>query len=323
VATKAHASISQLVRSGFLRVNTSWLFLAPALFFFVLYQAYPILRVLGISFTDYNYLSSDTTQWIGLRNYTDALNDSLLWDGLGRAIQFTVLFLPCVIIIPLIVAILIDRVRQPWLATIYRVILIIPAVIPSALIFVLWKWMFDFQIGPINHILVDVLGISTPQTAPQWLGGTSLTMIAVVIMDIWWGLGFHPIFFLAGLAAIPKELYEAAKVDGAREWDLLRHITLPQLRPMMAVLTVLRFSTAMAVIDEFLIMGGFNRTSSTYSWTVYMYDLSFRIGQWPQGRAAAIGWIGATIMITVVAILLLYNHYMGDARADKRAVNRS
>jgi len=155
--------------------------------------------------------------------------------------------------------------------------------------------------------LVGGLGIFTPQTAPQWLGGTPLTVIAVVIMEIWWGLGFHTMFFLAGLAAIPKDLYEAAKVDGAGEWDLFINITLPHLRPIMIVLIILRFGTAMAVIDEFLILGGFNRASSTYTWTVYMYDLSFKIGQWAQGRAAAIGWIGAVIMmIVVVGMLYLF-----------------
>jgi len=291
------------LRVGSLRLSQNWIFLLPTLIFFIAYQVYPIFRVLWISFTDYRYLSQDAPQWIWFKNYSDALADPILYDGLIRAIKFTALFLPGVIIIPLFLAILVDRVQQPWLARFYRVILLIPAAIPSALIFVLWKWMYDFQIGPINFFLVEA-GLFTPQTAPQWLGGTQLTIFAIVIMEIWWGLGFHTMFFLAGLAAIPKDLYEAARVDGASEWDLFWNITLPQLRPIMAVLVVLRFGTAMAVIDEFLILGGFNRGSSTYTWTVYMYDLSFKTGEWPQGRAAAIGWIGAILILIVVAGLL-------------------
>jgi ABC-type sugar transport system permease subunit len=119
-------------------------------------------------------------------------------------------------------------------------------------------------------------------------------------MEIWWGLGYHTIFFLAGLAYIPQDLFDAAKVDGANEWRMFWYITLPRLRPIMLVLVVLRFGTAMAVIDEFLIMGGFNRSLPTYSWTVYMWHLSFNLGDWFQGYAAAIGWIGAIAMLIVV-----------------------
>src|SRR4029078_2033298 len=98
------------------------------------------------------------------------------------------------------------------LATVYRVILLIPAVIPSTLVFVLWKWMYNYQVGPINHFLVDTLGLFNLQNAPQWLGGTSLTLPSIAIMEVWWGLGYHTIFFLAGLAAIPKDLHDAAPI---------------------------------------------------------------------------------------------------------------
>ena len=291
-------------RAANARSVQNWLFLLPTLIFFIAYQIYPILRVFWISLTDYRYLSQDPAQWVGLQNYADALADPVMYDGLLRAIKFTALFLPGIIIVPLFLAVMIDRVKQPALATFYRVVLLIPAAIPSALIFVLWKWMYDFQIGPINSLLINGLGLFTPQTAPQWLGGTELTIVAVAIMEVWWGLGFHTMFFLAGLAGIPKDMYEAARVDGANEWDLFWNIILPQLKPIMAVLLVLRFGTGMAVIEEFIIMGGFNRTSSTYTWTIYMYDLSFKLGQWPQGRAAAIGWIGAILMLGVVGVML-------------------
>jgi len=189
------------------------------------------------------------------------------------------------------------------LANIYRLVLLIPAVIPGAMIFVLWKWLYNFQIGPINYLLIEI-GLFTPQTAPQWLGGTALTLPSIAIMEIWWGLGYHTVFFLAGLASIPRELYEAARIDGANEWNLLWRITVPRLRPIMMVLVVLRFGSAMAVIEEYLIFGGFNRASPTYTWTVYMYDVAFKLGQWRQGFAASIGWIGALAMMIVVAGLL-------------------
>jgi multiple sugar transport system permease protein len=187
---------------------------------------------------------------------------------------------------------------------VYRVVLLIPAVIPSTLVFVLWKWMYNFQSGPINHFLVNTAGLFSLQDAPQWLGGTALTLPAIAVMEVWWGLGYHTIFFLAGLAAIPKDLPEAARIDGANEWQLFWHVTLPRLMPIMMILVVLRFGSAMAVIDEYLIFGGFNREAPTYTWTIFMYDQAFKLGLWRQGFAAAIGMIGSIAMMIVMILLL-------------------
>jgi multiple sugar transport system permease protein len=281
-----------------------WAFLLPAVVFFVGYQLWPILRVLWMSFTDFQFLSNEPANWVWFHNYIQALNDPLLWKGLGRAALFTIMFLPGTIILPLLLAILVDRVSNQRLATLYRVILLIPAVIPSTLIFVLWKWMYNYQAGPINHFLVDTLGLFTLHNAPQWLGGTPLTLPSIAVMEIWWGLGYHTIFFIAGLAAIPKDLPDAARIDGANEWQMFWHVTWPQLAPIMVILIVLRFGTAMAVIDEYLIFGGFNRASPTYTWTIMMYDQAFKLGLWRQGYAAAIGMIGAVAMMIVMYFLI-------------------
>jgi len=109
-----------------------WLFLAPALIFFVGYQVWPIIRVVWISFTDYQFLSTNPPSWVGLHNYAEGLTDPLVWKSLWRAALFTIMFLPGTIILPLLLAILIDRVRSPRLATIYRVILLIPAFFAGA-----------------------------------------------------------------------------------------------------------------------------------------------------------------------------------------------
>jgi ABC-type sugar transport system permease subunit len=183
-------------------------------------------------------------------------------------------------------------------------VLLIPAVIPSTLIFVLWKWMYNYQVGPINHFLVDVTGLFTVQNAPQWLGGTSLTLPSIAVMEVWWGLGYHTIFFLAGLATIPKDLPDAARIDGASEWQVFWHVIRPRLAPIMMILVVLRFGTAMAVIDEYLIFGGFNRASPTYTWTIFMYDQAFKQGLWRQGYGAAIGMIGAVALMCVMVFLI-------------------
>jgi multiple sugar transport system permease protein len=298
--TSASGGIGARFRLGLVE----WLFLTPALLFFLGYQVWPIIRVLWLSFTNFQFLSSEPAKWVGFQNYSTALHDPLMWASLWRAALFTIMFLPGTIILPLLLAILIDRISNPLTATVYRMILLIPAVIPSTLIFVLWKWMYNYQSGPINHFLVDVTGLFTVQNAPQWLGGTALTLPSIAIMEVWWGLGYHTIFFLAGLAAIPKDLPDAARIDGATEWQVFWHVTRPQLAPIMMILVVLRFGTAMAVIDEYLIFGGFNRASPTYTWTIFMYDQAFKLGLWRQGYASAIGMIGAVAMMMVMVVLL-------------------
>ena len=304
----SEVELGERVANGPVRVLrkgvTEWLFLAPAVVFFIGYQVWPIARVLWLSFTNFQFLSDKPAQWIGFANYAQALKDPLMWTSLWRAALFTMMFLPGTIILPLLLAILVDKVSNQRLATLYRVILLIPAVIPSTLIFVLWKWMYNYQSGPINHLLVDTFGLFTLQNAPQWLGGTALTLPAIAIMEVWWGLGYHTIFFIAGLAAIPKELSDAARIDGANEWQVFWHVIRPGLAPIMMILVVLRFGSAMAVIDEYLIFGGFNRASPTYTWTIFMYDQAFKTGLWRQGYGASIGMIGAIAMMLVMAGLI-------------------
>jgi multiple sugar transport system permease protein len=281
----------------------NWLYVAPALFFFCMYMLYPILEVVVISFTDYHFLRNEPIHFTGLTNFVNAIQDPIFHLGMWRAFYFPIIFLPGVIFIPLFVAILVDRVQNQTLAGLYRVILLIPAVIPGPMIFVLWRWLYDFEVGPINVILVQYLHLFTMRTAPQWLGNSPFAIPAIAFVEWWWGLGYHTMFFLAGMAAIPRELFEAARVDGANEWQMFWNVTLPRLRPIFVILVVLRFGTAMAVIDEYLIMGGFNRGLPTYTWTVYMWHLAFDIGDWFQGYAAAIGWIGAAAMLVVVGFL--------------------
>lgn len=290
--------------AGAARFLKSWVFLVPAIALFVGWQLYPIFRVAWISFTDYHFLrTGEPVSWIWFSNYAEAFSDPLVLEGLKRAAIFTGLFLPGMIFIPLFVAILIDRVSHPTLSIFYRLVLLIPAMIPGPLIFVLWKWMYSATIGPINYFLVDVLGVYDIYTAPQWLGDPTLTFPSIVVMEWWWGLGYHTIFFLAGLAAIPRDLYDSARVDGANEWRMFWHVTFPRLFPILLVLVVLRFGTAMALIEEYLIMGGFNRGLPTYTWTVYMWDLGFQLGDWNQAYAAAVGWIGTLAMLSVVVLL--------------------
>ena len=279
-----------------------WLFLVPTMVFFIGWALFPIVRVAWFSLLDYRPIqASRPVTFIGLDNYAKALQDPLLLEGIIRAAKFTALFLPGMIFIPMFLAVLIDRVTNNRLATFYRLVLLIPAMIPGPLIFLLWKWMYDGYIGPINYFLVDVLNLFTIQNQPQWMS-IQLVIPSLAVMEWWWGLGYHTMFFLAGLATVPRDLFDAARVDGANEWKMFWTVTFWRLLPVVLVLVVLRFGTAMAVIDEYLIMGGFLRDRPTYTWTVYMWDTAFQ-GVQNRGYAASIGWVGTIVMLVVVALL--------------------
>ena len=284
------------------RIGIPWLFLVPTLIFFFGWAIYPIVRVGWISLLDYRPIVADRpVTFIGLQNYLQAFTDPMMGEGLRRAAVFTALFLPGMIFMPMFLAVLIDRVTHPKVSTFYRLILLIPAMIPGPLVFLLWKWMYDGYIGPINYALVDVFGLFTIRTQPQWMS-KELVIPSLAVMEWWWGLGYHTMFYLAGLATIPRDLFDASKVDGANEWQMFRTVTFWRLLPVTLVLVVLRFGTAMAVIDEYLLMGGFLRDRPTYTWTVYMWDTAFQ-GIQDRGYAAAIGWVGTIVMLAVVGFL--------------------
>jgi ABC-type sugar transport system permease subunit len=286
-----------------LDVLRTYPYLLPAILFFLGWQILPIYDALSISFTDDKFLDQADPNWIGLQNYRDVLRDPLFWEGIKRAFIFTIIFVPGVIFIPMAAAVCLDRVRSNKLSTVYRVVLLLPAMIPAPLIFVLWLWMYNNYVGPINYVLTDVLGIFDLRSQPQWINNPQLVFFSIAFMEWWWGLGYHTVFFLAGLATIPRDLFDAARVDGASEWRMFWGVTIWRLLPIVLVLAVIRFGSAMAVIEEYLIMGGFDRTRSTYTWTVYMYDTAFGGGMQFRGYAAAIGWVGAFFMLIVVAIM--------------------
>src|SRR5260370_7744081 len=182
----------------FFRDTRNWMFLVQHLIFLIGWPVYPIFRVLWMSFTDYHFLRREPAQWVGLLNYANALTDPLVLTGLLRAATFTALFLPGMIFVPMLLAIMVDRVSHPTLATTYRLILLIPAVIPGPLIFILWKWLYNFNIGPIDYLLIQS-GLVTQQTAPQWLGDPNLGLPAIATMHGTWRLRYPTIYYFPDL----------------------------------------------------------------------------------------------------------------------------
>ena len=214
------------------------MFIAPAVIFFAVYTLYPVLRAIYLSFTRYQFASIQPPTFIGINNYITAFQDPSVTGGLGKALWFTLLFYPGAIVLPLAVALLLDRVQSPRAGGLYRVLLYIPAIIPSPLIFALWRWMYAPSTGLANMFVVDTLHLTA--TRPLWVADPLLAMPSIAFMEWWWGLGQMAVFFLVGLSQIPRDLYEAARIDGAGEWQLIRRITLPLLRPTILTWVVLK-----------------------------------------------------------------------------------
>jgi multiple sugar transport system permease protein len=278
---------------------TGYLFVLPALLIFGIYYAYAIGRSLYLSFTDYKMLNP-TYQWIGLENYQAALRDHWVLEGFARAGYFMVLFYIGAFFLPLVVALLVGRVSNPRLSAVYRVLLFLPAIVPDPLVFRLWRWMYMPSFGLINYTLVNWLGIL--DEGPLWLVDRSLAMPSVAFMS-WWGvLGVTAIFFLAGIDAIPPEMFEAARLDGANELQIIRHVTLPLLKNTLIVWTILRIG-AFGVVAPMIAMWDSNQApNAVWTWAYYAWFTGFQSGRLPIGYASAIGWLGALVMVALALL---------------------
>ncbi len=257
-----------------------------------------------MSFTNYRFALPQATQFVGLANYLEAVKDPSVRHGFAIAAVFTALNYVGAYLFPLIVALVLDRVRNQRIGTFYRVLLYIPAVMPAPLIYSLWRWIFGPSLGLLNYTGYNLLGVFPRQF--NWLAEPVFILPSLVAIYWWWHLGLYTVFFLLGLAAIPEDLYEAARLDGANELQVVRHVTLPLLRGTLMVWAVLLVSV-FSVTEPMLVIwgGGGNFTgggavpAEAQSWGWYAYALGFLRGKLPMGYASAIGWLGALIMILV------------------------
>jgi ABC-type sugar transport system permease subunit len=199
----------------------------------------------------------------------------------------------------LVVALVVDRVTKPRISGLYRALLFLPAIMPAPLVARLFRWMYLPSFGLINYVLVDRLHLF--EQGPLWLVTPELAIPSLAFMSWWGALGIVTIFFIASLDGIPRELYEAARIDGASEYRIVWSITLPLIRNTLIVWTILRID-ALGVVEPILAMwggGGGSAPYSVWTWAYYAWTTGFKSGRMPFGYASAIGWIGAVVMIAL------------------------
>ncbi|MCL4858332.1 MAG: sugar ABC transporter permease [Caldilineaceae bacterium] len=282
-----------------------YLFILPALALYITFSAYPLIRGVAISFSDYRYLIPDHQPFNGLANFREMLGDRVFWEAFGRSVYYTALYTPLNIGLGLLVAVLISRVFSPWEASVYRVISYLPVVLPIAVALLLWKQLLHPQFGYLNYFLREFVGIAKP---PAWLADPNWVIPTMAVAAAWKNVGQNILLFLIGLYNINNELYEAAAIDGANAWRQFRHITLPLLRPIFTLVLVLA-AGVLGTAEESLILFGRTQAGPQNAGMLvgrYSYDIAFYLGDMRWGYAAAINLtMGVISMLMAVVVFKL------------------
>ena len=207
--------------------------LTPSLILIFALIGFPFINSIWLSLHD-KIIGVQNPDFIGLENYTSLLNDADFWNAIRNIVIYVFFAVSIKLVIGLIVAIV---VNQPLPARgIIRAIILLPWAMPTLVTVLTWRWMYHDLYGVLNYLLLQAYVIDQPII---WLGTRAMAMPSVIIVNVWRGFPFFAIILLAGLQSIPTELHEAAEVDGATVLQRFRHVTLPGLAPVMAVVTVL------------------------------------------------------------------------------------
>jgi multiple sugar transport system permease protein len=279
---------------------TPFLFMLPYLVLFVTFVIVPAVFGIWISLHDWDFLLPGKP-WVGLGNYT-ALFDSEsvqfepFWHGMRATAIFTVASVPFLVTIPLGLAVLLNR-QFPG-RTFFRAVFFAPYVLGVAVIGLMWRYLLDPSFGAVNGLL-GLFGIPPV----PWITDQPWAWISLVAVTIWWTIGFNAIIYLAGLADIPGEQYEAAEIDGASIWQQFRYITVPGLRPVMIfVITTTILASANMFGQAYLITQG-APGDSTRTAIIEITERGLR--QYRMGEAAAMSYLLA-IFLAIIAVINFY-----------------
>ncbi len=259
-----------------------YIFIAPALVLYLVFNVWPILRGFLMAFTDYRFLYPDTRwDFNGLTNFVEMFSDDGFWKSLVISLRYTITVIPIALSLALLIAILIARTNR--LSGFYRWIVYLPTILPIADTLLMFKQFYSDKFGFIN-VNLRHLGVAKP---PNWLGSIKYALTAVGISDIWRGIGFPTILFLVGIYGINSELFEAASIDGATRSQQLWKITLPLLKPTITLVLVLN-SSILGATEQMMMMTNGGPQNSTLTAGLYLYRIAFQQGDLRLGYASAV-----------------------------------
>ncbi|MDU0304023.1 MULTISPECIES: carbohydrate ABC transporter permease [unclassified Streptomyces] len=267
------------------------LFALPFLVLFALFMVWPLVQGVWMSLTDTS-LSAHDPSFVGLDNYAEALGDAEMWQAVGNTVWFTVVSTVPLVAVALGMALLVHTgLPGQW---VWRLAFFAPYLLPVGVIGLLWGWLYQPDLGLYNHLL-QAVGLD----GFAWLSDKDVALYAIVIATLWWTVGFNFLLFLAALQAVPDHLYEAAALDGAGAWRRLWHVTLPQLRRMTGVVTVLQILASLKVFDQVYLLTKGGPDGSTRPVVEYLYDMGFT--GYRLGYASAISYVFFALVVLVSA----------------------
>jgi len=222
----------------------NYAFIAPAFILFFIFSVYPLYQVFRLSMFQYDGISPEKL-YVGWDHFKDLfLYNDVFWQSMGNAALITFLALTVQNVLALLLALACDRDIR--FGNVYRVIFYIPPVLSGIVVGLIWQWIYDGNYGLLNHAL-GILRLEHLSRA--WLSDGNTAIYAVAVIHMWQGFGWGFIILLAGLQSIPRELYEAAKVDGASSWHVFRHITVPLMIPVFILVAILTILGTMKIFD--------------------------------------------------------------------------
>jgi multiple sugar transport system permease protein len=288
--------------------RAAWAFAMPALAVIGLFFVLPVAAGLVLSLTDFDlYALADlhNLRFVGLDNYAQVLSRPLFWQALGNTAYFVALGVPLSIAVSLGCAVLLQS-KLVRFKPLFRTALFAPVVTTLVAVAVVWRYLFHVRYGWVNQVLGS-MGVSPI----DWLGDPHWSMPAIIVFAAWKNFGGNMIIFIAALQAIPEDLYEAARLDGAGAWAQFRHITVPMLGPTLLMVSILTIAGYFQLFAEPYVMTQGGPLQSTVSVLYLMYEEGFR--WWNLGQASAVAFVLFAIIVVVTRGLLAFARRRGVA----------
>lgn len=282
------------LREALLSNAVAYLFLAPALLFFVVFQAGPLITTIVLSFYEGGILSGFS--YSGFDNYLTLWSDREFYQTIRFTLLYFIIIVPSVLVVSLVMAALLNDkfIRGK---NFFKSAIFFPSLAPMVTLSTLWLFMIFPNVGLINMLLavVNVREV-------EWLSSPLMATLTIVLVELWRGVGFYMVIFLAGLVAIPEELYEAAELDGAGPFRQFWSITLPQLRPTITFCLIMAVIFNFQLFDAVYMITGGGPGGSTESIAWYIFSNAFKYDQ--LGLASAISTVLLLAVMSVTAVLL-------------------
>jgi multiple sugar transport system permease protein len=281
-------------------IFNAFIFILPGLLLYLIFVIYPILKTFQMSLYEWNIMPGQPSKWVGIDNYARAFKDPVVRISLRNTFMYVLVTVPGQMILALIAALLMRSITRG--RTFFRTIYYLPVISSLVVVSLLFNYLFQSPKGIINHILVNVLHLIAKPI--PWFSGASTAFIPIEALGIWKGVGWGMVIFLAALQSIPRELYEAASIDGANAWQRLIKITLPLIRPTIVFMSVMLMIGGFNVFTPVLLITRGGPVNQTQVVLMYMFQQAFDFLDF--GYGAAIAFILAAMIIVLSFIQIRF-----------------